>query len=62
MTKIKILREKAGITQKFLANVLNVTQACVAMWESGEASPRSDKLPKLAKVLGCTVDDLFDTK
>ena len=31
----------------------------VAMWESGENVPRADKLPDLARVLGCTVDDLF---
>ena len=59
MANIKILREKVGITQMKLAEDIGVTQACVAMWETGKAFPNSDKLPKLAEVLGCTIDELY---
>ncbi len=59
MENIKVLREKIGLTQVGLAEALGVTQACVAMWENGKALPNSDKLPKLAEVLGCTIDDLY---
>lgn len=31
----------------------------IAKWETGKANPRADLLPKLAKALGCSVDDLF---
>lgn len=57
---IKTQREKAGITQAELATRLKVTQAAIAIWETGEAMPRADKLPELAKVLGCSIDALFE--
>lgn len=59
MANIKRLREKVGKTQMQLAEDLGVTQACVAMWETGKAFPNSDKLPVLARVLGCTIDELY---
>lgn len=59
MIAIKTLRKKANLTQKNIANEIKVDRSTIAKWESGEALPRSDKLPLLAKLLGCTVDDLF---
>lgn len=59
MNNIKTLREKAGLKQVDLAGKLKIGQSTVAMWETGEAMPRADKLPALAKLLGCTIDDLF---
>ena len=59
MLIIKELREKAGITQAAIAENLNVTQACVAQWEKNKASPQTDKLPKLALILNCSIDELF---
>lgn len=59
MEAIKILREKAGLTQHQLGQMLKVGQSAVAMWEAGESSPRADKLPELARILGCTIDELY---
>lgn len=59
MSKLKIMREKACLTQVALADALGVSQACVAVWESGKSAPRSDKLVRLAEILDCTVDDLL---
>lgn len=59
MTSIKDYREKANLTQDQLAAAVNVGRTAVSMWESGDSMPRADKLPDLARVLGCTVDDLF---
>lgn len=56
---IKKAREKAGLTQQDLANELGVGQSTVAMWETQNSLPRTDKLPALAKILGCTIDDLL---
>ena len=42
-----------------LSEMMGISQAMVATWESGNNNPRADKLPDLARVLGCTVDDLF---
>ncbi len=62
MNKIKELREKAGITQMQLAEILKVSQSTIAMWETGYTMPRAGTLPKLAQVLGCSIDDLFEEK
>ena len=59
MNNLKELREKANLTQESLAKLINVDRSTIAKWEPGEASPRSDKLPTLANVLNCTIDDLF---
>lgn len=59
MNKIKVLRERKKMTQQQLADLLHVLQPAVAMWESGDNMPRADKLPQLAKILECTIDDLF---
>ena len=42
MNGIKIMRERAGITQKKLADEMGIVQSTVAMWESGENVPRAD--------------------
>lgn len=60
MTAIKIMREKANLTQMQLAEIIDIDRSTVAKWETGEASPRADKLPLLAEALGCKIDDLFD--
>lgn len=59
MNAIERLRKKRGMTQTELAAVLGVSQANISMWESGEALPRTDKLPALARILSCTIDELF---
>lgn len=57
--RIKELRESKGMTQEVLANKLSVKRTTVSMWESGESMPRADKLAPLARLLGCTVDELL---
>lgn len=56
---IKVQREKRGITQMVLSEKMKVTQATISMWESGEVRPTADKLPLLARVLECTIDELY---
>lgn len=56
---IKQFREKCGIRQEDIATKLNVDRSTIAKWETGEAMPRSDKLPELAKILDCSIDDLY---
>lgn len=60
MKQIKLLREKLNITQKDLALSLGVDTSTVTKWETGQAMPRADKLPELARVLGCDVSELFE--
>lgn len=56
---IKTVRESKNLTQQYIANELGISRTSVAMWETGEAMPRADKLPELARILGCTIDELF---
>lgn len=57
---IKAKRESKRLTQEELGKLLNVTRTTVAMWESGAASPRADKIPALAEALGCRIEELFE--
>lgn len=52
-------RKDACITQEELANMLQIDRSTVAKWESSTSLPRSDLLPKIAKALNCTVDELL---
>lgn len=59
MHNIRVLREKNGFTQQQVAEVVNVSQQAVAMWENGLTKPRADLLPRLAALFHCTIDELF---
>lgn len=59
MDGIRIQREKRGLTQDDLAKRSGVDRSTVAKWESSGGYPRCEKLPKLAEILGCTIDELF---
>lgn len=52
-------RKKHGYTQDDVAALLSVDRVTYARYETGQSLPRADKLPRLAKILGCTVDDLL---
>lgn len=56
---IKALRIKNGFRQKDLARKLDVDRSTIAKWETGEAVPKTERLPKIAKVLSCTIEDLY---
>ena len=45
---IKKHREAAGMSQQALADKLGVARSAVAMWETGQANPRVDKLAEMA--------------
>lgn len=57
--RIRELRERRGLTLTQLANAMEVDIAAAVRWESGKRNPRADKLPRLAEVLGCTIDELY---
>ena len=57
--KIKELRIAAKLSQKAVADQLGVDRTTVTYWENETSMPRADLLPKLADVLGCTIDALY---
>lgn len=60
---LKELREKAGVSQEKLATELGYKhQSAISMIENGERKIPTDKIPLLAKVLNCSIEDLFETE
>ena len=59
MNRIKELRLERGMTLEELAAEVGCTLQAVSCWERGQTLPTADRLPQLAKALGCTIDDLF---
>lgn len=58
--RIKAIREGKNMTQQELASQMAVVQTTVSQWETEVALPRARDLPRLALVLMCSIDDLFE--
>lgn len=58
MLYLKVLRVKAGLTQKDLAREFGMTVSTVRRWERGEYLPPTKKLLAMAAKFGCAVADL----
>mgnify|MGYP003370827068 FL=1 len=59
MNNIKKLRLRQKLTQQKLAELINVERVTITQWEAGRNFPRAKILPLLAKVLKCTIADLY---
>ena len=55
-------RKELGMTQKDLAEKLNITDKAVSKWERGIACPDTATIPKLAEILGITIEELMTAK
>ena len=67
MNKLRECRKKIGLSQKELADVLNLTQMQVSYYERGERSPRTDIAIRIfnffkKKDRAITFMSLWDTK
>ena len=58
--KIKEYRNKAGLTQRDLADQLHVTYQAVSRWENDDAEPSINTLKELCVILNCSIEELFD--
>ena len=56
---ISALRRAAGMTQRDLAEQLNVSDKAVSRWERDESAPDLTLLPLIADLFGITVDELL---
>lgn len=59
MKGVKYYRLAKGLTQAALARAMGVDQSVISDWETGRSSPSSGRLPRLAELLGVTIDQLF---
>ncbi len=58
--RIKELREKRGLTQFKLAELINMEASNLSKIERGVQIPKEESLEKFAKVFEVDVKDLFD--
>ena len=57
-SRLARMRILSGLTQKQVSEQLGVRQVSVWQWEHGVAFPHISKLPKLATIYGCSVEEL----
>ncbi|WP_242064832.1 helix-turn-helix transcriptional regulator [Nostoc sp. FACHB-133] len=61
VSRIATLREKEKLTQRQLAELLEVTENTVANWETGRSSVEwIDRVVKLCKIFACSPEDLIE--
>ena len=59
---ISTLRKEKGMTQKELADLLNITDKAVSKWERDIAFPDTATIPKLSEILEVSVEELMNAK
>lgn len=60
MSRIKELREKAGMTQKDLAKILNLKQNTISGYERGVREPDKETLKKMAEIFKVPIDYILE--
>lgn len=60
--KIKEFRVKNSLTQKDLADKLNVTYQAVSRWENNESEPSFDTVRQMTQIFGCSADELLSVE
>lgn len=60
--KIVAMRKERNMTQTELADRMGVSFQAVSNWERGNSMPDISKLPQLAEVFGCSLEDLLEEK
>lgn len=59
-TKVKEYREKAGMKQSDLAELVNARRETIVHLENGKYNPSLKLAMDIAKVFGVTVEELFE--
>ena len=59
---ISTIRKEKGMTQKDIADQLGITDKAVSKWERDIAFPDTATIPKLAQILGVSVEELMQVK
>ena len=59
-SKMIKLRKYKGFTQETFAAEIGVSRQSVYKWESGQSYPEVEKLLKVARTFGVTVDDMLN--
>lgn len=57
--KLAKLRKEQNLTQEQFAEMMNVSRQSVSKWELGTAYPETEKLIRISKTWGCSLDYLL---
>ena len=57
---LKTIRKQMKMTQQEVASHLGVHQVTYGNYELGKRQPKPETLKKLARIFGCTVDELLE--
>lgn len=58
--KLKQLRISKNLTQRKIANLLNMSITGYASWEQGLSQPSIEDIKKLAIIFECSTDELLE--
>ena len=58
--KLKETRKLCNLTQKQVANALNVVESCYANWEQGRTEPNIEMIRALCQCLDVSPDELIN--
>ncbi|NLI70057.1 MAG: helix-turn-helix transcriptional regulator [Firmicutes bacterium] len=58
--RLKSLRENKGLTQRELAELVNLSQQTIGHYEVGRAKPDIETLQKFADIFNCSVDYILN--
>lgn len=61
MNSIKELRKNKGLSQRALADLLQVNQTAVSQWERGVTTPSSHMLLRLSRIFDISPNELLNT-
>lgn len=54
------LRDKSGMNDYQVAKATGIYQSTFTDWKNGRSNPGVEKLAKIAKVLGCQIEDFLE--
>lgn len=57
--RLKEYRESLKMSQRDIADKLNMTQANYWLWEKGKSFPNAKQIKQLCNIFKCTPNDLF---
>lgn len=60
--RFRTQRKKAGLAVAEVAQALRVSEAAVYQWETGVSFPAGKRLVDIARLYGCTVDELLQAE
>lgn len=58
--KLKELRESRNLTQRDLADILDISKGSIGMWESTDRMPNSKSLQQIAQYFNVPMEELLE--